>query len=163
MKFVADYFNAEKFESLFFIAVGAIAIALACYFWLVLKQPQFRGIAVPFVLVALIQLTVGISVYFRSFTDIARVEQIIKLAPEKIQQEEIPRMQVVMKNFVLYRIAEMLLILLGIILILCFPLPSFWRGVGIGLTIQASLMLFLDYFAEKRGKEYLHALLQLIK
>lgn len=34
MKFVTDYFNAEKYESLFFIGVGVVAILAGLYFWL---------------------------------------------------------------------------------------------------------------------------------
>jgi hypothetical protein len=29
------------------------------------------------------------------------------------------------------------------------------KGLGLGLAIQASFMLLLDYFAESRGKVYL--------
>ena len=31
----------------------------------------------------------------------------------------------------------------------------FWRGVGLGLALQAGLMLLLDLFAEARGSTYL--------
>jgi hypothetical protein len=151
---INDYFNAEKFESLFFMGVGLIAILLGIYFWFSLKEPFFRGIAIPLVLIGLIQLMVGSTVYFRSPKDIIRVENIVKNEPTKIQSEEIPRMEVVMKNFVIYRYVEIALLLLGIFLFLFFPNQSFWKGVGLGLFIQAGLMLTLDYFAEKRGFEY---------
>ena len=163
MKFITDYFNAEKFESLFFIGVGIIAVALDIYFWFIIKEPIYKGIAIPFVLVAFIQLTVGTTVYFRSPKDIVTVENIISNEPSKIHSEEIPRMNVVMKNFVIYRYVEIALMILGIILFFCFPSQNFWKGLGIGLFIQASLMLSLDYFAEKRGKDYLKQITNLTK
>ena len=88
MKFITDYFNAEKFESLFFIGVGIIAVALGIYFWFIIKEPIYKGIAIPFVLVAFIQLTVGTTVYFRSPKDIVTVEKdshltIFKQDPKK--------------------------------------------------------------------------------
>ena len=163
MKFITDYFNAEKFESLFFIGIGIIAIALGIYFWFIIKEPIYKGIAIPFVLVAFIQLTVGTTVYFRSPKDIVTVENIISNEPSKIHSEEIPRMNVVMKNFVIYRYVEIALMILGISLFFCFPSQNFWKGLGIGLFIQASLMLSLDYFAEKRGTDYLKQITNLTK
>ena len=156
MKFVTDYFNAEKYESLFFIGVGVVAILAGLYLWFGLKEPLYKGCAWPLIAVALIQITVGITVYFRSPKDIIMVEHIIQNEPTKIQSQELPRMEVVMKNFVIYRYVEIVLLLVGVLLL--FTTKSFWQGVGIGLFIQASLMLSLDYFAEKRGKEYITTL-----
>lgn len=91
MRFIHDYFNAEKFESLFFIGVGIVAIVLGLYFWFGLKEAFYKGIAIPFVLIALIQLTVGITVYLRSPKDIIMVENILKMnrrryKPKKFQE-----------------------------------------------------------------------------
>lgn len=163
MKFVTDYFNAEKFESLFFVGVGIIAIALGIYFWFIIKEPFYKGLAIPLALVALIQLSVGSTVYFRSTKDILMVENLIKKEPFKIQTEEIPRMNVVMKNFVFYRYVEFALMLCGLILFFVSPSQTIWKGLGIGLFIQASLLLSLDFFAEKRGTEYLKQLTTLSK
>ena len=161
MKFVTDYFNAEKFESVFFIGVGIIAIALGIYLWFCMKEPYYKGISIPLVLIAFIQLTVGITVCFRSPKDIIKIERVLKNEHSKIQTQEIPRMEAVIKNFIIYRYTEILLIILGIVLFFYFPSQTFWKGVGIGLFIQSGLMLSLDYFAEKRGTEYLHYLKKL--
>jgi hypothetical protein len=39
---------------------------------------------------------------------------------------------------------------------------TIWKGIGLGLFIQASFMLLLDFFAENRGKTYLEFLYTLI-
>ncbi|MEO8236291.1 MAG: hypothetical protein ABI549_12805 [Flavobacterium sp.] len=125
MKSISDYFNAEKFESLFFVGVGIISIALGIYFWFIIKEPFYKGVTIPLILVALIQFSVGLTVYFRSQKDILMVENLIKKEPFKIQIEEIPRMNVVMKNFVIYRYVEIALMLCGLILFLVFPSQTF--------------------------------------
>jgi phosphate/sulfate permease len=158
---IEKYFNAEKSESLLFVLVGIAAIGAALYFILKLKQPFYNGMAYPLIAVALIQIIVGTLVYFRSPKDIERVNQIVQNDKPKIQSEEIPRMEVVMKNFVIYRWIEILLILTGLVLAFMFPTQTFWKGVGIGLAIQASFMLLLDYFAESRGAVYLAYLKQI--
>jgi len=101
---------------------------------------------------------VGISIYYRSPKDISRVNQIIQTDKAKIKTKEIPRMKTVMKNFVLYRWIEISLIIIGIIMFLFLGPGTIWRGVGLGLFIQAGLMLLFDYFAESRGTIYLEYL-----
>jgi hypothetical protein len=66
MNSIEKYFNAEKYESLLFVLVGLTAICFAIYFLSKLNLPFYSGIAYPFIAVALIQLVVGTSVYFRS-------------------------------------------------------------------------------------------------
>jgi hypothetical protein len=68
MEQITKYFNAEKNESLLFVAVGVMAIALATYFFVKMKQPFYDGMAYPLIAVALIQIIVGGLVYFRSPT-----------------------------------------------------------------------------------------------
>ncbi len=154
MEQISKYFNEEKYESVFFLLVGVIAIVLSIYFFIKVKTPFYNGISFAFLAVAAVQLTVGISVYFRSPKDIIRVENFVKLEKEKIQTEEIPRINVVMKNFILYRWVEIGLLVLGLVFFFYFKPDTLMRGLGLGLFIQSALMLFLDYFAEKRGFEY---------
>jgi hypothetical protein len=156
---VEKYFGAEKAESFLFVLVGLVAITLAVYFFAKLKQPFYNGIAYPLIAIALIQITVGGSVYLRSSKDIARVNQMIQIDKTRIQTEEIPRMKIVMNNFVLYRWIEIVLVLIGLALLFYFKSATMWKGVGLGLVIQSALMLLLDFFAESRGREYLDYLL----
>jgi hypothetical protein len=154
MKQISTYFNAEKSESVLFIAAGIAAIILSVYFFIKLKQPFYNGIAFSLIAIALIQLTVGTTVYLRSPKDIIRVNNIMETNKTKIATEEIPRMKAVMKSFALYKWIEIALILVGICLFFYFKQPSLWKGIGLGLFIQAAIMLLLDFFAESRGKVY---------
>jgi multidrug transporter EmrE-like cation transporter len=158
MEQITKYFNAEKSESILFVLVGIVAILLSTYFFIKLKQPFYNGMAYPLIAIALIQVTVGISVYLRSPKDIERVNQIVKTDKSKIQSEEIPRMEIVMKNFALYKWIEIVLIIVGLIMFFHFQPATIWKGVGLGLFFQAGLMLLLDFFAESRGKIYLQYL-----
>jgi multidrug transporter EmrE-like cation transporter len=155
MEQISKYFNAEKSESLLFILVGVAAILLSAYFFVKVKEPFYNGMAYSLIAIALIQLTVGGSVYFRSPHDIIRVNQIVQTEVSKIQTEEIPRMETVMKNFVLYRWVEIACVIVGLFMFFyCEPM-TLSKGIGLGLAIQAIFMLLLDYFAENRGKVYL--------
>lgn len=154
MNSVIKYFNGEKAESYVFIVLGVIAFAMASYFYFVLKTSFWKGVAIPFIVVACLEFIVGYTIVTRSPKDIVRVENFIKNEPHKISTEEIPRMEKVMRNFVIFRYIEITLIILGIALMYSSKNDTFWRGIGLGLFIQASIVLSLDFFAEKRGHIY---------
>jgi multidrug transporter EmrE-like cation transporter len=155
MEQITKYFNAEKQESIIFIFVGLLTLLISFYFLLKVKQPFNNGMAYSLIAIALIQITVGGSVYLRSPKDITRVTEIIQSDKARMQSEEIPRMEVVMKNFTIYRWAEIFLLIVGIVMYLYFQPSTLLKGLGLGLAIQAGFMLLLDYFAEHRGGVYL--------
>jgi multidrug transporter EmrE-like cation transporter len=158
--FIANYFSEEKIERLFFIIIGSITIAAALVFLGIIKYSFFKGLAYPLLLVGLIQLIIGINVYNRSPKDQERVTRFIMQEPDNIKTEELPRMEIVMQNFTIYKWIEIILIITGIVLIsLFYKSPqTFWKGLGLGLLIQAVLMLCLDVMAEHRAEIYIQAL-----
>ncbi|MDI9312589.1 MAG: hypothetical protein QM535_20430 [Limnohabitans sp.] len=158
---VVKYFNGEKAESYIFILIGIIALATALYFILALKSSFWKGAAIPFIIVAWLEFVVGYTIVTRIPKDIARVETFIQKEPQSIKMLEIPRMEKVMSNFVIFRYVEIVLIILGIALMYSSMNDTFWRGIGLGLFIQASIVLCLDFFAERRGHIYLEYLNQL--
>ncbi len=163
MENIQIYFNAERAESLVFITIGIIAFVAGIYFFFFLKKPFYTGMAWPLIIVAVIQLFVGGAVFIRSPKDIARVEIMFSTNHQALTTEEIPRMETVMKNFVVYRWVEIALAAVGVILILTQIFGSMGRGIGTGLLIQSLLMLVADYFAMKRGQVYLDWLQELVK
>jgi polyferredoxin len=158
---IEKYFLAEKQESLLFLVTGIIAIILALVFFFGLKTNFYKGAAVPLVAIGLLMGIAGYTVHARSDADRKRNVYAFDMNPGDIREKEIPRMEKVMKNFIIYRYAEIILILLGATLFFYFKndeLKTFWKGVGLTLAILAAVALSADYFAEKRGLEYLKGL-----
>jgi predicted membrane channel-forming protein YqfA (hemolysin III family) len=145
----------------FFIGIGILAILLSAFSILKNNNAYYYGMALPLILLGLVQLTIGIIIYKRSPDDIIRVDNYIIHNKEKIITEEIPRMKKVMKNFALYRTIEIVCMLAGIFLMFAFRKSEFVQGLGLGLLIQAFILFILDQFAEMRGNEYLKFLTQL--
>jgi len=168
LSFIYKYFMAEKQESLLFLVVGIIAILLAVAFWFFIKSNPafFKGAAIPLIAIGLIQCIVGYTVYTRSDDQKKDIAYNIGLDPVSyVKQTELPRMEKVMTNFVVYRWVEIAFIITGFILIFLFrsnPDKSYWFGFGVALAIQAAVMLGADYFAEKRGRIYTEELKQKI-
>lgn len=160
---IVKYFNGEKAESYIFIMMGVIALTMALYFFFAFKTSFWKGVAIPFVMVALLEFVVGYTIVTRSPKDLVRVETFITKEPLKIQTEEIPRMEKVLNNFVIFRYVEIALIIVGIVLMYSSMNDTFWRGIGLGLFVQASVVLSLDFFAERRGHIYVIYLKDLIE
>ena len=154
---IEKYFMAEKQESLLFLIIGIIALILAIAFFFFLKTNFYKGAAIPLVLIGLIQIVVGFTVYKRSDEDRVRNVYAYDMNPGQLKNEELPRMKTVIKNFAIYRWVEIVCVLGGALLIFYCktnPEKALWYGLGVTLVIQAALMLGADYFAEKRAVQY---------
>lgn len=160
---IVKYFTGERLESFLFLGLGISGFAIAISFLFILKTSFLKGIAIPFLLVSFLEIVVGITLIYRSPKDIIRVETYLSKKNEMIQQEEIPRMESVMRNFVIFRYTEITLIILGIILMYGFRQNLLLNGIGLGLFIQSSIVLLLDFFAERRGEVYLAYLRSIIE
>ena len=158
--FITNYFTQEKIESLFFIMIGIVAISFSLINWFLIKYSFYKGLAYPLLIIGVIQLSVGTVVYTRTPKDIVRVEHSVQAEQFKIKTEELPRMKEVLQNFTIYKWIEVAFILVGISLFFLCKNSNrvFWKGLGLGLMIQASLMFTLDTVAEKRAAIYVNYL-----
>ena len=156
MKEITSYFSGEKQESLLFIAVGLIAIGVAVWLWT--NGHRLRFMAIPLVVIALMQLVVGSTVYLRTESQVQGLITQAHSAPAQFKQDEVNRMQTVMKNFKIYKTIEMVLLVVGVCLIGFLQRFDVAAGIGAGLVLQAAFTLALDMFAEARGQDYLVAL-----
>lgn len=153
------YFSAEKSEAALFIAVGIAAVVISFLLW---RDPVYRGIVFPLAGVALIQLIVGGTVFFRTDSQLAALQTQFKEDPVQFQKAELERMEKVTASFQIYKAIEIILLLAGIGL--TFWKPNDWiYSAGIGLIAQPAVMLVLDLFAERRAEMYVDALRGLVQ
>lgn len=155
---IEKYFNAEKNESLLFIILGITAIVIALVFFFYLKTNWHKGFAIPFVVVGLMHLIVGYTVNNRSDEDRKRNVYAYDMNPAELKAKEIPRMEKVNKNFVVYRYTEIALLFISVGLFFYFrgnAEKSFWTGLGLALAIEAAVSLGADFFAEQRAHHYI--------
>jgi small-conductance mechanosensitive channel len=155
-KSMIGYFTAEKQESLLFIAVGLIAVAVGLWLWM--NGHRLRSMAFPLIAIAAIQIVVGSSVYLRTDAQVATLSAQLETAADAARAAEDVRMAKVMKNFGLYKIIEIVLLTIGVLLVLFLRQSDLAVGIGAGLILQSSFMLALDMFAELRAEEYIAAL-----
>ena len=150
-----SYFVAEKQESLIFIAIGLLAFGISVWLWV--NGHRLKSMAYPLVVIGLLQIVVGGTVYLRTDSQVSTLSAQLQLNPSALKAEETIRMQTVMKNFSIYKGIEMLLLIIGVGMIAFLQRHDIVAGIGVGLVLQAAITLALDIFAETRGTDYLSA------
>ena len=153
---MSSYFSAEKQESLIFMAVGLLAIGIGAWLWM--SGHRLKSMAYPLVIIAVLQIVVGGSVYLRTDAQLSNLSAQLQANPVGLKAEETTRMQTVMKHFSIYKVVEMVLLMAGVGLIAFLQHNDMAAGIGVGLVLQAALTLTLDVFAEARGSGYLSAI-----
>jgi len=151
-----DYLDAERAESRLFVGMGALAMGGGATALAASDRDFLRGASGPLIGVGLIQLVVGGSVWWRTETQKAQLRSLILSDPARYVSEETARMKVVNDNFVIYRWTELSLLGAGVATAGAGRAldKDFVTGLGVGLAFQSAVMLTLDYFAERRGREY---------
>jgi hypothetical protein len=155
MEFIKTYFIAEKSESLIFMAIGVITIFFSAYALWRWGDPFYKGFAIPVILIGLIQIVVGGTVYLRTDKQIADLKVLYEMKKSVFTSTEKSRMESVMKNFSLYKKIEVAFVVIGLFLIFLVPAKEFWLGIGVGMLLQGAIMLTADIFAERSGTTYL--------
>lgn len=158
---IEKYFLAEKQIGLLFFIIGIVAVLLAIVFFFVLRSGFYKGAAIPLVILGLLQLFAGFAVYKKSDSDRIRNVYAFDMNPQELKAVELPRIRQVNKSFAVYKIIEIILILVGIALFFYLrtrPEKAFWLGLSITLSIQALVTFTADYTASARAKEYMQKL-----
>lgn len=149
---IINYFKAEKRESLLFMAVGFAAIAASVFLWR--TGSPWQGMAYPLVAIALIQIVVGSTVYFRTDAQVLGLHSQLVTDPDEYVAAELPRMEAVRRSFNLYKGIEIALLAVGIAGYFFFRERQTLFAVAHGLMLQSALMLALDLIAERRADVY---------
>jgi hypothetical protein len=154
---IEKYFTVEKQGSLIFLIVGVIAIGLALYFFFSNKTQIYKGAAIPMILIGVIFILVGSSVYRSSDANRIRNVYAYDMKPGDFKEVELPRMQKLLNDMAIYRWIEIGLFVSGVLIFLFLrkkPDVSFWSGLGLSLAIMALLAHGLDFMAKKPAIGY---------
>jgi hypothetical protein len=148
------YFSLERAWCTAGVAIAAISILIALWFFFRVKQPFQTGMAYPFMLLGIVFFVICLSVALRSSGDLARVTNMIQQDRPALASVEIPRMNTVMRNFTVILVLEVTFLLVSGSLLLWVDLSPSWKGAMTGLLLQAAWLFIFDLFAHSRGKEY---------
>ncbi|MCC6288396.1 MAG: hypothetical protein IT249_10970 [Chitinophagaceae bacterium] len=167
---IEHYFLSEKNAGLILMIAGAVAIIAAVSFLIFVKTNAYKGMAIPLILLGIAQLVMGYAPYNKS--DKQRIDNVyaFDMNPDKLRNEELPRMQKMLGSVKLFLGIELAVLAAGIILILMnkqqadtISSKALWLGIGIGLAIQAFIFFAVDLYVLKNAKQYSAGLEQFAK
>lgn len=157
-----SYFYAEKKNSILILFIGWGSVTLAYYFYNQPSSDFLRGVAIPLLVTAIVQLASSMRFLIRVNLRVAHKRKQVVENRSIFLDREISRLQRLNKVYFLLKAIEVLFIVCGI---LCFLILKdkfdFGVGVAMGFAIQSCIMLGIHYFAELRAAGYLNELVDL--
>lgn len=149
------YFAEERRAAALFVAAGLAAITLALA--LAARPTPYRGMIPPLVLLGLVEMVVGATAFLRSPRMVETLHE-PQAAENRLRARERERMRRVLRSFRMYKAVEIVVLTAGLTLLMLFPRHTPLYAAGLGCLLQASVLLMLDRFAERRAQEYAAAL-----
>jgi hypothetical protein len=149
---LATYFTAERQGGFFLVALALVSFGFASVLWA--NRSAFVAMAWPLVVLGSLQLVIGLVVALRTPAQVASLEQGLRTSSATTVAAEIQRMTKVTRNFRVVKVVEASVIVVGLLLVLCLPYPGTWPSVGLGLLVEAAVLLAFDAFAHQRALVY---------
>lgn len=153
---ILKYFRAEKDAGFYIIVVGAVLILLSAWLWW--SGSRYRAMAIPLTVFAILEVTVGTTIYLRTDKQIDTLTEQYYTDREQYGREETARMEKVMSGFRVYKVAEIVVLIAGLALLVVYRRRPTLAAVGAGLVLQAGILLAFDIIAAQRAQMYLDAL-----
>jgi drug/metabolite transporter (DMT)-like permease len=151
--YIQTYFTGEKNLGLFMIPIGIILIAFATYLWYAHKSPLGYGMLIPLILVGILGIGMGIGLAYQSQYRLKNFPKLFQTDENAFIERELPRMEKVLQNFPRLKLAWMIIIVIGLIL-LYFVKKDWLTGLSLSLILFGAIFLIIDSFAEKRAEIY---------
>jgi len=150
------YFDGEKYAGLLLAAIALASLAAAIVMYR--ASHELRAFALTIAIVSAAELALGAGLYARTGAQTNRLVQQLANDPNAFYSAEVQRMDRVQRNFVVIEYVELSIIIAAAIIAVSLKHRAGLTGVALGLLIPASMLLAFDIIAERRGAEYVSAL-----
>jgi hypothetical protein len=149
---LTEYFAAERQGGFLLVGLALAGFGFAAFLWG--TRSPFRAMAWPLVIFGALQIAIGLTVALRTPAQVASLEQGLQTSQATTVTVEIQRMNTVNRNFNIVKAVEIAFILIGLLLATLLPHPGTWAAVGLGLLVEAAVLLVFDTFAHQRAHVY---------
>lgn len=154
LEIVDTYFGWEKTTSVGFLVLGVLGVGLGLLFWWYHKSSLLQGAIAPLLVLGLVSGIVGSTIFLRTDIQVASLKQTYEQEPEQFFAEELVRMHKVNRNWKIYKIIEMVLILASVTTLFLTFRRDFWAGSAMAALLMASALMVLDVISERNGRWY---------
>jgi hypothetical protein len=141
--------NCSRLEH---ISWDSFAVAFSIWVWR--AHASFRAMAWPLVPVGVVQFGIGLVLLARTGRQIETLLVDLARDPAAARAKEMARMDRVNASFKIVEILEAAAIAIAVLMALAFRARPTVTAVGLGVLVQAAVMLAFDVFAEHRAQIY---------
>ena len=156
MEFLNDmqlYFRGEKVESavILLISLSLLLASIALIFWV--RQPFTKGLGTVLLLAALIGVSVGGAVFFRTDSQVSELASVYTSGRQAFVDAEGQRIDKVVESFRYYRFMYIVSGIVALGLVSLTRSPAL-HGAAVGLFVFAAMGFAIDHYAEERAIWY---------
>lgn len=154
-----DWFSGERNEAFVFFGLGAVSAGTGAY--LLTRDTDFsRGAGWTAIGLGAVEMLFATTYTLSLGPRHDDLKDDLAANPSQYKRDELDRMNAIADRFVLYRYAEIGILLGGAGLLTYGFLENKQTLAGIGVVAgaHAAIVLFLDYFAERRTHRYIDEL-----
>lgn len=156
MEFLNDmqlYFRGEKVESavILLVSLALLLASIALIFWV--RQPFTKGLGTVLLLAALIGVSVGGAVFFRTDSQVAELSSVYTSSLQEFADVEGQRIDKVVASFRYYRFMYIIAGIVALALVSLTRSPAL-HGASVGLLVFAAMGFAIDHYAEERAMWY---------
>jgi hypothetical protein len=120
---------------------------------------ELRSLAITLLVFALLELAIGVGLYFKTGPQVDALLSQLNGDPAVFYAAERPRMTIVQRNFVRLEALWLFLIAGAAAIAVWQKRNVAVSGVALGVLVSIAVFLAFDIIAERRGSQYLGALL----
>jgi hypothetical protein len=157
MNNIEKYFLEDRMQLGVGIFISLFGIGIAAYLFFS-KNMLYKGMSYGVIPLALLLLSVCVFLFFRTPADMEKAKALYQAGPIKMQTVELPRMEKVLKNFDWIIKTEVSLIIAAIAMLLIFWKNDQLRGIALGITAEAAILVIFDSIETERAKIYIEFL-----
>lgn len=151
-----QYFAEERRGGAIFLAIGLAAVAVSMI--LAARATPYRGMVPPLALLGMIEIGVGGVSFLRTPGRVEALRKALDADADGTRARERRRMRRVLASFRVYKVAEIAILTAGLTLMMLFSRRTPLNAAGLGLLVQASVLLVFDRLGERRASDYAAAL-----
>jgi ABC-type transport system involved in cytochrome c biogenesis permease subunit len=145
--------RGEIFEGRMFFLFGLLILVIALAYWRFGATPYAKGVVIPFALVALFSIAVGLTLNFSNQSRIIKYQDEYSENAEQFIYKEKARTEGFIKWYPYTKFGMAGLTVIGLLLFLFLDSPN-WKGIGLGFVLFGFSIVFLDHFSEERANTY---------
>lgn len=155
INYMRQYYLDERSGALYALLAGIIYLAAGLWLWNTFAGNALsRGMATGFLVSSVLLLALSVGSYFYNSNKLAFTEARRGEPEQVLQQEELARMDKVMRVTFPNAFRTFAALMVAALVIIIFTRSEYWKGVGIALMLLTALLIISDSFSQQRNQTY---------